>query len=85
MMKTNPRKIPATQADVNRAWSQGVHDGVSRASAIFLTVLCDKFNGSDYIRDVWREIEKLSAEVAERRVSTKDLAKVLNEEYDIIV
>lgn len=38
-MKTNPRKKPATAADVKRAWERGVLDGVSNACAIFLTVL----------------------------------------------
>lgn len=83
-MRKNPRSTPATQADVKRAWQKGVHDGVASASAIFLTVLCDKFDGGDYIADVWREIEKLSVEVAEKRVSVKDLERVLKDEYGII-
>lgn len=82
--KINPRNIPATQEDVDRAWMRGVHDGVRNSSAIFLTVLCDKFNGGAYIKDVWAAIEKLSTEVAEHRVSVKDLEKVLDDEYGII-
>lgn len=62
-MKTNPRRRPATQADVDRAWEKGVQDGVRNASTIFLTVLVDKFNGADHIVDVWEAITKLSAEV----------------------
>lgn len=83
--KTNPRKIPRTQEDVDRAWDKGVIDGVSNASAIFMTVLVDKFDGADHIQDVWREINKLSEEVKERRVSVADLRRVLLEEYDIRV
>ena len=84
-MKKNPRTIPATQADVKRAWEKGVLDGVGNASAIFLTVLVDKFGGADHIKDVWLEINKLSEEVKERRVSVADLRRVLSEEYNIIV
>ena len=84
-MKTNPRKRPASQADVNRAWEQGVNDGVTNATTIILTVLVDKFNGADYIRDVWREVQKLSEEVGERRVSVTDLRRTLLEEYEIEV
>lgn len=84
-MKTNPRRRPATQADVNRAYADGIVDGVSNACAIILTVLVDKFNAADYIPDVWREINKLSAEVKERRVSLADLRCVLREEYGIEV
>lgn len=84
-MKKNPRTRPATQADVKRAWEKGVLDGVGNASAIFLTVLVDKFGGADHVKDVWLEINKLSEEVKERRVSVADLRRVLNEEYNIIV
>lgn len=84
-MKKNPRSRPATQADVKRAWEKGVLDGVGNASAIFLTVLVDKFGGADHIKDVWLEINKLSEEVKERRVSVADLRRVLEEEYNIIV
>ena len=84
-MKKNPRTRPATQADVKRAWEKGVLDGVGNASAIFLTVLVDKFGGADHVKDVWFEINKLSEEVKERRVSVADLRRVLSEEYNIIV
>lgn len=83
--KVNPRKVPRTQEDVDRAWQKGVNDGVSNACAIILTVLLDKYNGADYIRDVWDNTNKLSEEVMERRVSVSDLRRVLLEEYDVIV
>ena len=85
MKKVNPRKRPASQADVKRAWEDGVNDGVTNATAILLTVLVDKFNGADYIRDVWREVQKLSEEVGEHRVNVNDLRRVLLEEYEIEV
>lgn len=84
-MKINPRRKPATEADVNRAWEQGVNDGVTTATVIILSVLVDKFNGGEHIREVWREISKLSEEVAERRVSVTDLRRVLLDEYEIEV
>ena len=83
--KVNPRRQPATQADCDRAWQKGVVDGVSNACAIFLTVLLDKFNGADHIQEVWREINKLSEEVREKRVSVSDLRRVLADEYGVQV
>lgn len=83
LKKVNPRKRPATQADVDKAWNDGVMVGVSNSSVIFLTVLMDKFNAGDYLTDVWDCINKLSEEVKERRVSIPDLRRVLLEEYDI--
>lgn len=85
MAKVNPRKIPRTQADCDRAWERGVLDGVSNATAMFLTVIVDKFNGADHVMSVWNEINKLSAEVKERRVSVADLKNTLKEEYQIYV
>ena len=85
MKKTNPRKRPATEADVDKAWEKGVLLGCSNACAIFLTVLLDKFNAADYIADVWAGINKLSGEIAEGRVSVADLRAVLRDEYGIEV
>lgn len=84
-MKTNPRKRPASQADVRRAEAKAVNDAVRMTSAIFLTVLCDKFGGADYIPDVWREVSKLSEEIKEKRVSVPDLIRMLDTEYNILV
>lgn len=83
--KTNPRRRPASGEDVTRAWKKGVLDGCSNASAIFLTVLVDKFGGEDIVADVWKEIVKLSDEVKERRVSVADLRTTLREESGVIV
>lgn len=83
MAKKNPRRQPATQADVDRAWKPGLLKGIDNACIIFLTVLVDKFNGADHIADVWQEINKLSEEIKEGRVSFADLKTVLKEEYGI--
>ena len=83
MKKVNQRKVPRTQADVDAAWEKGVMDGVHNASAMFMNVLLDKFNGQEHIADVWREITKLSEEVKEGRVKVPEIIKMLKEEYDI--
>lgn len=84
-MKTNPQKKPVTEADVRRAWKRGVEDGVSCATAIILTVFVDKFGGAEHVPDIWAELNKLSEEVAEHRVSIGDLKHTLKVEYGIIV
>ena len=82
-MKTNPRKIPRTQADVDRARDEGVITGVHYASAMFMNVLLDKFNAQDYVVEIWHHMEKLSEEVKEGRVKVPEIIKMLKEEYDI--
>lgn len=81
--KVNPKRIPRTQADVDRAYQDGIKDGSHVASVIMMTALLDKFNAGDYIADVWSAFEKLSIEVIERRVTIPDLQTVLREEYGV--
>lgn len=85
MKKVNPRRRPATWADVERAKNEAQGKAIIIAMCIFLTVLVDKFNGADYIQDVWKEINKLSEEITEGRVNISDLKHVLLEEYGIEV
>ena len=84
-MKKNPKRIPRTEADVRKAFEEGVNCGVFNASAIFLTVLLDHYGMKDRIMDVWRDICKLSEEVGEGAVSVADLKHVLLTEYSIKV
>lgn len=58
-------------------------DGVHYASAMFMNVLLDKFNARDYVQDIWKEMEKLSEEVLEKRVKIPEITRMLKEEYDI--
>ena len=81
--KQNPRNRPASWADVERAKKEASNEAISLAIALMLTVLCDKFNGEEYIQDVWKEVNKLSQEVSEGRVNLWDLKTVLEEEYSI--
>lgn len=83
MARLNPRRKPATEADVRRARDEAVKEASRLASAIFLTVLCDKFGGQDWIPEIWGEVNKLSQEIVEHRVSLPDLVRVLREEYEI--
>lgn len=81
--KKKSNNHPVRVADVKRAKKEAVAEAVDQVSVLFLTVLLDKFNGRDYIVDVWNEVQKLSEEVGEGRVSLGDLRYVLKSEYDI--
>jgi hypothetical protein len=81
--KTNPNKIPRTEADCKREYLRGIGDGVRLSRAIMLSVLLDKYNAQDHIIDVWHDFEKLSVEIKEGRVNIIDLERVLLEEYHI--
>ena len=82
--KTNPRRRPATQADVERARDEAVRETVRFCMVVFFTVLLDKFAASkDDLQRVWDEVNDLSDSVKKKYVSLKDLKSVLAEEYDI--
>jgi hypothetical protein len=81
--KVNPRNIPRTQADVDRAREEGIVTGVNYACAMFMNVLLDKFNAQDHVVDIWHHMTKLSEEVKEGRVKIPEIIKMLKDEYDI--
>ena len=84
--KPNPRKVPVSQQDVERAERRGHEFGASTATAIFLTVLCDKHGATaDELQVFWREVNELSDSIAKGYVNAADLRRTLAEEYEIEV
>lgn len=79
----NPRKIPRTQADVDKSFEDGVFQGTHNAAAMFMNVLLDKYDGKDKLRAIWADVSKLSEEVIEGRVKIREITRMLKEEYDI--
>ena len=79
--KTNPRKQPATQADVERARAQGRQQGVLDCAVLFLTVLRDKegFETED-LKRLWSELGDLGDSVVNGYTSIADLKNVLKQE-----
>lgn len=81
--KVNPRRRPATMADIKRASKRAQDKAMTYTAAIFLTVLYDKFGFSkDDIRRVWSEANDLSDSVTQGYVSLSDLLNVLEREYE---
>lgn len=81
--RINPRRRPATQADVQRAKDAATADACRVTLAIFLTVLLDKEGmGTEQLQRIWREVEALSESVRDGYVSAPDLIRVLRDEYE---
>lgn len=84
MKKINPRKRPASMADVERAKKDATSEAISLSIALFLTVMVDKFGyDADKLKAVWDEINKLSQSVTDGYVNLHDLKQVLIDEYGI--
>lgn len=77
--RINPRKKPATQADVDKSYIQGMKD----AEVILLSTLLDKHSHEIDIVQSWNDYQKLCLEIAEGRVRIKDLLMTLKEESGI--
>ena len=82
--KVNPRRRPATQADIERAAKATRDTAIRLTSTIFLSVLCDK-EGADAetIRRVWNEVTALSDSISQGYVNISDLRDTLRKEYGV--
>lgn len=86
MPKTNPRRRPATQADVERAKKAAQGEAISLAMTIMFTALLDKEGfAQEDLQRLWREVNDLSDSIAQGYVSAADLRNVLRREYEVYV
>lgn len=81
--KVNPRRRPATQADVNKAKRAAMDIAITSAWAIMFTALRDK-EGFGYIRlkRVWNEVNYISDSIGKGYINIDDLVNELKE-HDI--
>ena len=82
--KINPRRRPASQADVIKAKNDAVNEAVKLAWTILLSVLWDKehYTPEDMQR-VWKEVDALSDSIVKGYCNISDLCTVLREEAGV--
>ena len=85
MPKINPRRKPATQEDVNRAWGEGCIEGIRCMEAIVLNCLSDKYADQVDVGQFWDDLNRLSESYAEGRFTLADIRNMLKEEYKILL
>lgn len=84
--KTDPRRIPCSKADVERAKKDATGEAVSYAWAIMFTVLRDKFGyGPVRLNRIWDEVNKLSDSIIRGYVNVNDLIRTLKDEAGIVL
>ena len=82
--KINPRRRPATMADVKRAKQDALGSSVTVVMAVVFTVLHDKEGyGKHRLRRVLDEVYSLLESLSGRHVSVNDLLKTLEEETGV--
>ena len=86
MKKVNPRNVPKSQADVDRAFRDVMRLGQEYATAIYLTVLYDKEHADqDIMQRVGQEINDLADSLIKGYVTLADLKNTLKKEYGVEV
>lgn len=82
--RVNPRRKPATMADVNRAKQEAQDRALKAAWSIFFTVLRDKEGYAlDDLRRCWKEVEDLSDGIAKGYCTVADLREILESEEGV--
>ena len=85
-MKTNPRRIPRTQADVDRAHELGRTEGINGALIIMLYAMHDKLGAGDDELKQFADAFSYTVDSIERGYITEaDLRKVVREEYGTVI
>ena len=82
--KVNPRRRPATQADVRKAKKEAQTLAIDACWAILFSAMRDKEGyGQKRLRRLWDEVNYLSESVSAGRVNIRDLAETLRDEAGI--
>ena len=85
-LKINPRKIPKSQADVDRAEQNGRDLGLEFALNLVLYVLKDKHNApNEDILQLRDEFMYVIDSVAHGYLSYSDIVRALKSDYDLAV
>ena len=80
--KPNPRRIPCSQADVDRAKEQATAEATWRAVYIMLYVLVDKLGFRDEMATkAWMLFNRTIEQINSGKLKWQQIAEVLKEEY----
>ena len=81
-MKTNPRRIPRSQADVDRAYELGKEAGTALCLTLVLFTLQDKFGAGDEELTQFHEAFHYTLDsLGKGYITEADLRRVLKDEY----
>jgi hypothetical protein len=83
MKNTNSKKIPRSQADVDKAYDRGIITGFRGGDLLWMNAILDKYEDQIDLISVWNSVKKLQEEVSEGRITFKDVKSTLKNEYKI--
>lgn len=84
--RVNPRRRPATAADVNRAKQEATDFAITGIWAIFFAALRDSEGfGPMRLQRVWKKAEYIADSIQKGYIKIDDLAQSLEEEDGIVL
>ena len=84
-MKVNPRRIPRTQQDVDRAYKLGMEAGTQGVLSIVLVTLKDLGEPDEYIAKFEKKFNKTVAAWLNGDIKEREVNQALADDYDITV
>ena len=82
--KVNPRKRPATGADVEKAKKDATNEAIKRVLYLVLYILIEKHDAPyDDIQQLAQEINYYADSITNGYVSWKDIERVVVDEYKV--
>lgn len=82
--KINPRRRPATEADVARAKAQAVDEAMTRMLQMVLYALVDKHGAThEELAQFAAEVNYLADSINRKYLGFADIERMLSEEYDV--
>ena len=78
--RINPRKIPASKADVNRAFEQGAEEGMRMFLDVTLLTFDDMGLDDEFVSAFNTKFNVNLAARVSKRISTHDIRKALKDE-----
>lgn len=82
--KTNPRRRPATWADVEHAAAKATEEAMTRTMQMMLYVFVDKHNAThEELHQLADEFNYVVDSIRRKYLSWADIEQVLGEEYDV--
>lgn len=83
--KVNPRRRPASRAEVEKARKNAVSFGIDATAAVVLLVLHEEFGfGATRLHRCWAKVEDLCMDVSRGTVKVNEIMDVLRDEYKIV-
>lgn len=84
MKKVNPRRVPATKADIEKAKKDATQGALRKLLYLMLYILIDKHNApKEDIHQLAAEVNYYADSISKGYITWKDVERVVRDEYGV--